>query len=81
MTASVPLLMPSMGNGIDTAIVEEWLIGVGESVGAGEPVVIVETDKASSEIELPFAGTLVAVHVQDGGEVAVGGVLAEFAPV
>jgi pyruvate/2-oxoglutarate dehydrogenase complex dihydrolipoamide acyltransferase (E2) component len=79
-TETVPLVMPSMGNGVDTATVGEWLIGVGESVEAGEPVVIIETDKASSEIELPFAGTLVLVHVEDGGEIEVGAVLGDFAP-
>lgn len=77
---TLPLVMPSLGNGVESAVVEEWLIDVGESAAAGESVVIVESDKASVEVELPFAGMLVTVHVPDGGEVEIGAALAEFAP-
>jgi pyruvate/2-oxoglutarate dehydrogenase complex dihydrolipoamide acyltransferase (E2) component len=75
----VQLRMPAVGNGIETAIVAEWLIEIGEEVERGEPVVVMETDKASSELEAPASGTLVAVHAQDGTEVEVGDLLGEFA--
>lgn len=70
--------MPQLGNGVDSAVIEEWLVGVGEDVSEGEPVVIVETDKASTELESPVTGTLVAVHADDGVEVEVGALIAEF---
>jgi pyruvate/2-oxoglutarate dehydrogenase complex dihydrolipoamide acyltransferase (E2) component len=70
--------MPQLGNGIDTAVINEWLVGVGEGVSEGEPIVVVETDKATSELEAPVTGTLVAVVANDGEEVAVGALLAEF---
>ena len=70
--------MPQLGNGVDTAVIQEWLIGVGESVQEGEPVVVVETDKATSDLEAPVSGTLAVVHADDGVEVEVGDVLAEF---
>ncbi|MBS1675897.1 MAG: biotin attachment protein [Actinobacteria bacterium] len=72
--------MPQLGNGIDTAIIQEWLIGVGESVKEGEPVVVVETDKASSDLEAPVNGTLVAVLAAEEVEVEIGEPLAEFEP-
>jgi pyruvate/2-oxoglutarate dehydrogenase complex dihydrolipoamide acyltransferase (E2) component len=72
--------MPQLGNGITEAIVQEWLIAVGEHVAEHEPVVTIETDKATSDLESPVAGTLVAVLAQDGVEVAVGDVLGEFEP-
>lgn len=72
--------MPQLGNGIDTAIIQEWLVGVGESVKEGEPVVVVETDKASSDLEAPVTGTLVAVLAEEEAEVEIGEPLAEFEP-
>jgi pyruvate/2-oxoglutarate dehydrogenase complex dihydrolipoamide acyltransferase (E2) component len=76
----VVLRMPQLGNGIETAVIEEWLIEIDEAVQRGEPVVVVETDKASSELEAPVTGTLAAVLTPDGVEVEVGQALAEFEP-
>ena len=76
----VVLRMPQLGNGIETAVIEEWLVEVDEAVQRGEPVVVVESDKASSELEAPVTGTLAAVLAPDGVEVEVGQPLAEFAP-
>ena len=70
--------MPQLGNGVDSAVVLEWYFAVGEQVEEGEPVVAVETDKATAELEAPVTGTLVTVLVDDDGEVDVGAVLAEF---
>ena len=74
----VALQMPQLGNGVDSALIEEWLVGVGEEVAQGEPVVLIETDKASMELEAPVTGKLVAVIAEDGAEVEIGAVLAEF---
>ena len=74
----VSFAMPQLGNGVESALVEEWLIGVGESVQEGEPVVLIETDKASMELESPVSGKLVAVLAEDGTEIEVGQVMAEF---
>jgi pyruvate/2-oxoglutarate dehydrogenase complex dihydrolipoamide acyltransferase (E2) component len=76
---TVPLRMPQVGNGIETAIVAEWLIEVGERVEHGEPVVVMETDKATSELEAPVSGRLITVHAEDGTEVEVGELIGEFA--
>ncbi len=70
--------LPNMGNGVDGAVIQEWLVGVGEAVTEGEPVVVIETDKATSDLESPVTGTLAAVHAEDGVEVEVGELIAEF---
>jgi pyruvate/2-oxoglutarate dehydrogenase complex dihydrolipoamide acyltransferase (E2) component len=70
--------MPQLGNGVETAIIQEWLVAAGEPVTEGEPVVVVETDKATSDLESPVTGTLAAVIAEDGVEVEVGEPLAEF---
>jgi len=72
--------MPQLGNGVEDGVVSEWLFDVGERVDKDEPVVTIETDKATSDLEAPVTGTLVAVLVPDGAEVTVGQVLAEFEP-
>lgn len=80
MSERVAMKLPQLGDGTDEAVIVEWLIGVGESVEKGDEIVIIETDKATSELEAPVAGTVAAVHVDDGEEVEVGTVIAEFDP-
>jgi pyruvate/2-oxoglutarate dehydrogenase complex dihydrolipoamide acyltransferase (E2) component len=72
--------MPQLGNGVEDGVIYEWLFAVGEHVDKDEPVVTIETDKATSDLEAPVAGTLAAVLTPDGAEVTVGQVLAEFEP-
>jgi pyruvate/2-oxoglutarate dehydrogenase complex dihydrolipoamide acyltransferase (E2) component len=72
--------MPQLGNGVDSVVISEWMVAVGEPVQAGETIVLVETDKASMELESPTSGILAAVIAPDGTEVEVGDVIAEFEP-
>jgi pyruvate/2-oxoglutarate dehydrogenase complex dihydrolipoamide acyltransferase (E2) component len=74
----VELRMPNVGNGVESATVDEWLVEVGEAVTAGDPVVTMETDKASSDLEAPVTGTLVEVVAEDGTEVEVGQLIGVF---
>jgi pyruvate dehydrogenase E2 component (dihydrolipoamide acetyltransferase) len=48
----------------------------GEQVSKGEPLMEVETDKATVEVESPASGTLAAVTASPGDEVAVGRAIA-----
>lgn len=74
----VPLILPQLGNGVDDASVEEWLVAVGDRVQEHDPVVTIATDKATSELESPVTGTLAVILAGSGVEVEVGAVLAEF---
>lgn len=71
----VALVLPQLGNGVEDATIAEWLIGVGETVEEGETVLVVETDKAMSDMPAPITGRLVEVVAPDGEEVEVGAVL------
>jgi pyruvate/2-oxoglutarate dehydrogenase complex dihydrolipoamide acyltransferase (E2) component len=53
------------------ATVVRWLRGVGERVEEGEPIALLETDKATVELEAPQAGVLAAIDVEPGATVAV----------
>ncbi|MGZ8715582.1 MAG: dihydrolipoamide acetyltransferase family protein [Gaiellaceae bacterium] len=70
------VIMPALGMAQETGKVLRWLKQDGDAVAKGEPLLEVETDKVTVEIESPAGGTLAAVSVPDGTEVAVGTVIA-----
>jgi pyruvate dehydrogenase E2 component (dihydrolipoamide acetyltransferase) len=70
------VIMPALGMAQETGKVLRWLKREGETVAKGEPLLEVETDKVTVEIEAPADGTLEQVTVPDGSEVLVGTVIA-----
>ena len=68
--------MPVLGMAQDTGKLISWLKVEGEDVVEGEPVMEVETDKATVEIEALASGILGGVRAQEGDEVPVGQVIA-----
>ncbi len=68
--------VPTLGESVTTATVARWLKKAGESVAADEPLVELETDKVTVEVNAPGAGTLGAISAEEGAEVEVGAVLA-----
>ena len=58
--------------GVETADVAEWLIKEGDSVEKDQPLVLVESDKASVEVPAPAAGRIVKCLVQAGDSVSNG---------
>src|SRR5919109_5382773 len=68
--------MPALGMAQDTGKVLHWRKAPGEAVVKGEPLVEVETDKVTLEIEAPASGVLANVTVAPGDEVPVGQVIA-----
>jgi pyruvate dehydrogenase E2 component (dihydrolipoamide acetyltransferase) len=70
------VLMPALGMAQETGKVLRWLKSDGDTVAKGEPLLEVETDKVTVEIEAPADGTLAGVSAPDGTEVPVGTVIA-----
>jgi pyruvate dehydrogenase E2 component (dihydrolipoamide acetyltransferase) len=70
------VIMPMLGMAQETGKVLRWLKHDGDTVRKGEPLLEVETDKVTVEIEAPADGTLAGVRVGDGAEVPVGEVIA-----
>jgi len=52
------------------------LVQAGQSVGVGETLVILESMKMEIPVEAPVGGTVSAVHVEEGGVVQEGDVIA-----
>ena len=71
-----PVLMPALGMAQETGLLLQWLKQPGQAVTQGEPLMEIETDKATVEIEAPASGTLAAVTAQPGDVVPVGQVIA-----
>lgn len=68
--------MPALGMAQETGKLVRWLKSEGSVVTQGEPLMEVETDKATVEIEAPASGTLAAVTASEGQDVAVGEAIA-----
>ncbi|WP_376093483.1 2-oxoglutarate dehydrogenase complex dihydrolipoyllysine-residue succinyltransferase [Roseomonas sp. CCTCC AB2023176] len=69
------ILVPTLGESVTTATVARWLKKAGEAVAADEPVVELETDKVTVEVNAPSAGTIESIAANEGAEVEVGAVL------
>jgi 2-oxoglutarate dehydrogenase E2 component (dihydrolipoamide succinyltransferase) len=69
------IVVPTLGESVATATVARWLKQAGDAVRADEPVVELETDKVTVEVNAPSAGVLDAPEVGEGSEVEVGTVL------
>ena len=72
------VVMPQMGLTMTEGKLEEWLKNVGDIVEQGEPICVVDTDKASTELEATASGCLTEILVQSGTTVPVGTVLARI---
>ena len=68
----VPVIVPQLGNAMEEVTVAEWYVDVGERVEEGEPIVMVESDKAQGELEAPATGILHEVLVADGATAEAG---------
>jgi 2-oxoglutarate dehydrogenase E2 component (dihydrolipoamide succinyltransferase) len=67
--------VPSLGESVTEAMVAKWLKRPGDAVTRDEPLVELETDKATLELPAPAAGTLAEILVEEGAEVPVGALL------
>ncbi len=70
------LILPLMGEGVVEAQIGRWLKEVGDEVEEGDPIVEVETDKVTTELESDFSGTLLEILVPEGETAALHQVLA-----
>jgi 2-oxoglutarate dehydrogenase E2 component (dihydrolipoamide succinyltransferase) len=69
------ILVPSLGESVSEATIAKWFKKVGDSVKADEPLVELETDKVTVEVNAPAAGALKEILVKEGENVAVGALL------
>jgi pyruvate dehydrogenase E2 component (dihydrolipoamide acetyltransferase) len=70
--------MPSLGADMDAGTLIEWTVAVGDRVSRGDTVGVIETEKATMELESFADGIVEALLVEPGAKVTVGTVLARL---
>jgi pyruvate dehydrogenase E2 component (dihydrolipoamide acetyltransferase) len=55
-------LLPDVGEGLTEAEIVTWKVNVGDVVVLNQPLVDIETAKATVELPSPYAGTVVTLH-------------------
>ena len=73
------VIMPALEMAQETGKVIRWLKSSGDTVRKGEPILEIETDKVTVEIEAPASGVLGNVTAQEGDVVPVGQTIAVIA--
>ena len=68
------IVVPDLGETPDVEVVE-ILVSPGDRVGLDEPVIVLESDKASMDLPSPAEGVVTSVEVSVGDRVAAGAVL------
>lgn len=74
-----PILMPQIGENIEAGKIIEWLVKVGDTVNEGDIIVVVESEKATFEVEAYESGTIGKILYSDGDEAEVLKPIAYFA--
>ncbi|PXW65799.1 2-oxoglutarate dehydrogenase complex dihydrolipoyllysine-residue succinyltransferase [Methylobacterium sp. B4] len=69
------ILVPTLGESVSEATIGRWFKKPGDTVAADEPLVELETDKVTLEVNAPAAGELGEILVKDGETVEPGAVL------
>jgi len=67
--------LPDLGEGLTEGEVARWLVQEGQEIAEDDPLVEVQTDKATVEIPSPASGKVARILVAEGEVVAVGTVL------
>jgi len=65
------IIMPKAGMAMEEGKIIKWLVGEGEAVEKGAPLLEIETDKVSMEIEATVSGTLLKILAHEGDTVPV----------
>ena len=70
------LKVPTLGMDMEEATIVRWLVEEGAEVKKGDPVLEIDTDKTSFEIEAPSDGAIHALRGEAGDTLPVGATLA-----
>src|SRR6185437_11329597 len=76
---AIDIRVPALGESISEATVGKWFKKTGDSVRADEPLVELETDKVTLEVNAPESGVLSEIAAETGSTVAIGALLGHLA--
>ena len=65
------VVMPQLGNSVESCIIVEWMIAEGDSVAVDQTLASIETDKSTMEVPSTAEGTVLKLLWEEGDEVPV----------
>ena len=77
--AKEPVYMPKFGMTMTEAEIVEWYVEQGQEVSQGDPLLGIETEKTSVDIEAPADGFVCALLFEQGDSAEVGSILTYIA--
>ena len=66
-----PIIMPRQGQSVESCILTEWKVNVGDQVAEGDILAVIETDKASFDLESTTSGNVLALFWEPDDDVPV----------
>ena len=78
MTNMAEIRVPTLGESVTEATIGRWFKKPGEAVKADEPLLELETDKVTLEVNAPAAGVLSEITAKDGETVSPGALLGQI---
>ncbi len=73
---AVKVEMPKLSDTMEEGVIAAWNVEEGDTVESGDVIAEVETDKATMEVEVFDAGTILKILVEEGKAVPLGGLIA-----
>ncbi len=74
----ISVRIPQLGEGLQEALLVEFLKKPGDPIRRDEPIYVMETDKATTDVESPYAGTLIEWIAAPGTVLAIGSEIARM---
>ena len=68
---ATPIIMPRQGQSVESCILTEWKVKVGDEVSEGDALAVIETDKASFDLESTASGTILELFWEADDDVPV----------
>ena len=72
------IVIPNVGESVSEVTIASWMKQAGDTVKKDDPIVEIETDKASQELVAPEDGVLSEILVAEGETVEVGTLIAKM---
>jgi pyruvate dehydrogenase E2 component (dihydrolipoamide acetyltransferase) len=73
---AIKIEMPKLSDTMEEGVIAKWNVNEGDSVSAGDIIAEVETDKATMDVEVFDAGTILKIITGEGDAVPLGGLIA-----
>ena len=68
---ATPIIMPRQGQSVESCILTEWKVKVGDEIAEGDVLAVIETDKASFDLESTASGTVLELFWEADDDVPV----------